>query len=351
VTVDASRVLRLHAPAGPRAADLRVEPQSLATPAPDEVVVAVRACALGRLDRELVAGAVPAPRLPLVLGRELAGVVAAVGAEVADWQPGDRVAAVSVRPCHRCPACTSGRATLCRRRSRPGVDGDGGAATWARVSADDLVPLPLEVPFPAAAVATDTVAAAYHALKRAGVGDGVTLAVIGVGGLGGHVVQLVRLAGAVVVAVDVDERALEHAHQLGADLTVDARAGDPVTRVRQATDGLGVDRAVEATGTVVAAEQAIACLAPGGRAILLGQEPAPLTGPTLAHVVTEELEVAGSYGATPEDLGEVLDLVEAGRLDLATAVAATVGFEAAAAWLTDPTGPTGPGRVVLVPPA
>lgn len=346
----AGAAIRLHAP-GTGAAELRVDPQPRPDPAPTEVLVEVRACGLGRLDRQLVTDRLDHPaRGPVVVGRELAGVVAAVGGEVLGWQPGDRVAALAVRPCHVCPACTGGRGTLCRDRRIPGVDVDGGAATWAVVGHDDLVPLPLEVPFEQAAIATDGVAAAYHALKRAGVGDAVTVAVVGVGGHGSHAVQLAKLAGADVVALDVDPVALERAVELGADLALDASDEHVVDRLREATGGMGVDRALEAAGSAAAASLALRCLAPGGRAILLGRARDALHGPALEVVVTEELEVAGSFGATLQDVGEVLDLVEAGRLDLSTSVATTVGFDRAAAWLrSDPPPSTPPGRTVLVP--
>jgi alcohol dehydrogenase, propanol-preferring len=348
VTAAAGAAIRLHARTD--GVELRVEPQVRPTPAPTEVLVEVRACGLGRLDRQLVAGELDLPTgRPVVVGRELAGVVAAVGSEVLGWQPGDRVAALTVRPCHHCPACTSGRETLCRDRRVAGVDVDGGAATWASVGHDDLVPLPLDIPFEQAAVATDTVAAAYHALKRAGVGDGVTVAVVGVGGHGSHAVQLAKLAGADVVALDLDAAALDRALALGADLALDAGRDDVVARLRDATGGAGVDRVLEAAGTGPAAALALRCLAPGGRAILLSRDRAALSGPALEVFVTEELEVAGSFGATPQDVGEVLDLVEAGRLHLSTAVGASVGFDAAAAWLRgDDLAADTAGRTVLV---
>jgi alcohol dehydrogenase, propanol-preferring len=344
--------IRLH-PSAAGGGELRVESQERPEPAPTEVVVEVRACGLGRLDRQLVGGELERrERRPVVVGRELAGVVAAVGSEVLGWQPGDRVAALAVRPCHRCPACAIGRETLCRDRGVTGVDLDGGAATWARVAHDDLVPLPLDLAFEPAAVATDSVAAAYHALKRAGVGDGVTVAVVGVGGHGSHAVQLAKLAGADVAALDLDPGALDHAVALGADLALDAGTDDVVEQLAAVTGGAGVDRVVEAAGTAGAVTLALRCLAPGGRAILLGRDRAPLQGPALDRFVTEELEVAGSFGATPQDLGEVFDLVEAGRLDLSASVGATVGFEAAAAWLRGE-GPAADraGRTVLVPDA
>jgi D-arabinose 1-dehydrogenase-like Zn-dependent alcohol dehydrogenase len=342
------RALRLHAPAADgHAAQLAVEPVERPDPGAVEVLVEVGACALGEEDRRIVRGEAPTEGRPRTLGRESAGTIRAVGAEVADWQPGDRVAVLPARACHRCRYCLAGRENLCLHRRTLGVDTDGGLAGYLVADPACLVPVPPGVAADQAALTTDTVASPYHALKRAGVGDGMALAVVGLGGLGLHTVQLARLAGATVVGVDPDPVARERALDWGAEEVVDPSHGDAARAVKLLTDG-GVDRAIEVAGEPAAAEQAVRCLAPGGRAVLVGRSGGPPPALALDRLVDEELEVVGSSGATAQDLGELLDLLDDGRLDLGRSVTDRVSLDDAVAALTEPAPAEGrPVRTVV----
>jgi alcohol dehydrogenase, propanol-preferring len=166
---------------------------------------------------------------------------------------------------------------------------------------------------------TDAVATPYHALKRGGVGEGSTVAVFGLGGLGMHAVLLAKLAGAEVVGIDVDDVNLQRALDWGADEVVHAGDGRPARRIRELTEG-GVDRSFEFVGLAATVDQAVKCLRPGGRATIVGLGPEPLATLPIARFVAQETEVVGSFGSTHQDLGELFDLVEEGRLDLSRSV-------------------------------
>lgn len=326
-TTSSMRAARLHAPAtDPRDADLRIEEVARPEPGPTDVVVDVAACGVCASDLHVVQGVTPAGHLPLVLGHEAAGTIATVGSEVAQWQVGDRVLVPAGRVCNDCAMCHAGRNNLCERSEVLGVDVDGAQASAVLVPAALPLPIPGHVPFTQAAILADAVATPYHALKRGGVGDGVTAVVVGLGGLGYHAVQLSVLAGARVIGVDVDEVAMERALTIGASAVVDARATDAADQVRAAADG-GADVSLEFVGTAETVAMASKVLKPGGRAALSGIGRARLTGPPLGVFVSREQEVVGSFGATTADVNELIDLVDAGRLDLTQSVSHVIGLD------------------------
>jgi D-arabinose 1-dehydrogenase-like Zn-dependent alcohol dehydrogenase len=236
---------------------------------------------------------------------------------------------VAAWPCRRCPTCRAGRENLCPERRVPGVDVDGGAAGAILVDGDDLVPLPGDLAFPDAALAAGPAAAAYRALKQAGVHAGVTVTVLGLGGCGLPAVALARLVGATVVGIDTDPIALDRAIAWGADEVVDAAHADPAAELRRITGG-GSDRVLDCVGRARTVDLALRCLAPGGRAVTLGTAQDPVGSIPVQRLTAEELELAGSTGASGQDVGELLDLMAAGRLELASLVSVTVTLEDAA---------------------
>ncbi len=342
------RALRLHTVDGAIDPRLRIDDVPAPSAGEDLVVVDVHACGLCGEDLHLLDGRQDV-ELPRTLGHEAAGVVAEVGTGVDDWRPGDRVAIVAHHSCGVCGHCVSGRPNLCATRRRLGVDVDGCLAEQIAVTPDMLVPVPVDLDLAHAAVTAHAAAVAWHALKRAGVGEDVTVAVHGIGGVGVHAVQLAVLAGARVVAVDVDPDNLERALDLGALEVVDAREGDVGRRVRDVTDG-GADRALDTAGAPGVVQEAMSSLRRGGRLVLVGTASTPTVTIPSDQTIADELEVVGSGGGTPQDVGELFDLVADGRLDLSGSVTARVGLDEAAAALEDlRTRASSPTRIVVTP--
>jgi alcohol dehydrogenase, propanol-preferring len=318
---DTMRAARLHRPRTADAPeDVRVDTVPVPSPAPGEVLVRIRACGICASDLHVVTGITPhGAELPQILGHEPAGEIAAVGDQVHDWMVGDRVALLAARPCGRCGYCVAGRENLCANVEVAGVDTHGAQAEYALADARYLAPIPAELPFEQAAIVTDAVATPYHALKRGGVSEGSTVAIFGLGGLGMHAILLAKLAGAHVVGVDVDAVNLQRALDWGADEVVDGSDGRPARRIRELTEG-GADRSFEFVGLVETLDQAVKCLRPGGRATIAGLGPAAIATVPIARFVSQETELVGAFGSTPQDLGELFDLVEEGRLDLGRSV-------------------------------
>jgi alcohol dehydrogenase, propanol-preferring len=325
---DTMRAARLHRPRSAAAPeDVRIDTIPLPSPARGEVLVRIRACGVCASDLHVVAGITPhGPELPQILGHEPAGEVAAVGEQVEDWMVGDRVALLAARPCGRCGYCLAGRENLCPSVEVAGVDTHGAQAEYALADARYLAPIPAGLPFEQAAIVTDAVATPYHALKRGGVGEGSTVAIFGLGGLGMHAVLLAKLAGAHVIGVDVDEVNLQRALDWGADEAVDASDGRPSRGIRELTGG-GVDRSFEFVGLAETLDQAVKSLRPGGRATIAGLGPSAIATVPIARFVSQETELVGAFGSTPQDLGELFDLIDDGRLDLGRSVTDVIAIE------------------------
>lgn len=298
---------------------LRIDALPVPEPAPDEVLVRVHACGLCGTDLHLaVAGDLPVERLPITLGHEAAGVVAALGRDVRGWREGDRVSFFPAAVCGACRFCRAGRESLCDGSKVYGMARDGALAEYVAVPARTLVALPPGIPFDVGAIVTDGVATPFHALRARGrLRAGETVGVFGCGGLGTHAILLARLMGAArIVAVDVDPAALERARRLGADLALDA-SRDDLPRA-----GGGLDLAIECVGRPESVQMAVRCLGKGGRLVVVGVGPGRPTLPPLAAFVGREQAIMGSFGMDRADIEDLYALVAAGRLDLSASVSA-----------------------------
>lgn len=321
-------------------------------PGPAEVLVEVRACGICLSDVHLLDGTLPGP-LPVVTpGHEAAGVVAQVGGLVAGWQPGDRVLLAGGRPCGTCPACVRGRTDECRAFEIMGFAYDGAWAQYVVVPGQTLTSLPDDLPFPQAAVLADAVSTPYAALtERAALRPGEAVGLWGIGGLGVHAVQIARLVGASpVIALDPLDSARRRALAVGADVALDPTDGDPGARIRELTDGRGLDVAVDLAGTNAVLAQCVASLARHGRAVMVGLSLEDVRlGPGVFFGVQSQ-SLLGHLGYAKRHLDELVQLVRTGRLDVSASVSAVMPLEEVAAGVEQLTTKRGdPVRLVVEP--
>jgi propanol-preferring alcohol dehydrogenase len=266
----------------------------------------------------------------LTLGHEVAGVVEALGDGVTTHRAGERVCLHYLVTCGECRDCRAGREQFCTVGQMIGKDRDGGYADFVRVPARNAHPLPDFVPFEQGAIMMCSSATALHALHKARVVAGETVAVFGVGGLGLSAIQLARALGAArVYAVDVNPAKLALAKRHAA-VPVDAKRSDPVLAIREATAGRGVDAALELVGFAGTMEQAVESLAPQGRAALAGLTQERMTIAPYRDVLNREAEIIGVSDHLAAEIAELMRFVERGELDLGDAVTRVVPLEAAA---------------------
>ncbi len=295
-----------------------------------DVLVRVRAAGICHSDAHYRAGTSPVRPLPMTLGHEVAGVVEKVGTAVTGVKPGDRVCLHYNVTCGSCTACASGNEQFCEHCLMIGHYTDGGFAQFISVPARNALALPAEIPFEQGATLMCASATAYHALRKAGLRAGETAAIIGVGGLGMSAVQLARAFGALTVfAVDIREESLSLAGSYGA-VPVNARTADPVEEIRRLTGGRGVDVAVELIGMSKTMHQAVQCLAPLGRAVLVGITREPLTLATYNEVLGPEAQVIGSNDHLLSELPTVIEMARRKILDTTRVVTKSVPLDARA---------------------
>jgi propanol-preferring alcohol dehydrogenase len=298
---------------------------------PGDVLVRVRAAGICHSDVHYRAGRSRVEPLPLTLGHEVAGEIAAVGEHVRDLRVGDPVCLHYLVICGHCDDCRAGREQFCATGKMLGHFTDGGWAEYIAVPARNAVPLPPRVPFAQGAVMMCSSATSLHALRKGRLAAGETVLVVGAGGLGMSAVQLARALGAAdVIAVDRDPAKLALAERFGAR-TIQATDLTPlevVAQVRAMTNGRGVDVALELVGKPDTMRTALQSLAPLGRAVVVGLSDIDLPVDTYRDLIGREAELIGSNDHLLSELYELVGMADAGVLDLTDVVTHTVPLQA-----------------------
>jgi L-iditol 2-dehydrogenase len=307
-------VARLYAPG-----DLRVEEADVPEPGPGEITIRVRTCAMCGTDAKIFHHGHHNISLPRVLGHEIAGEVAEVGAGVDGWARGDRVQVIAAIPCGACLYCRRGQETVCENLESMGYQYDGAFAEYMRVpkkvlDRDGVHRIQEHVPYEAAAL-TEPLACVLNGQEIARVGEGDEVVVLGAGPIGCLHVRLARARGArSVTLVDVNQLRLDMAARSEPDAAINGSEEDAVETVRKLTDGRGADVVITATGAGPAQEQALEMAARRGRISLFGglpkDKPIIRFDSNLVHY--RELFVVGAYGSAPRHNRDALSLISAG---------------------------------------
>src|SRR3990172_3996741 len=251
---------------------LRIEEIPRPKTGSDQVLVKVPGCGVCHTDLHYIEHGVPTfKKPPVILGHEASGIVQDVGAEVSNVKVGQRVLIPAVLTCGHCPACRLGRENICANMTMLGNHIDGAYAEYVAVPAKDLLDLPASIPLAEASIIADALSTPYHAVKnRARVRPGDTVVVFGCGGVGINAVQLATAAGGFVIAVDVNDRKLEWARQVGAAGAINAKSVERVSKAVKKLTGGGADIAMEVIGNPRTIEEALECLRIGGRLCVVG---------------------------------------------------------------------------------
>jgi len=314
-----------------------VEDVDIAAPMGREVLIDVQASGLCHTDLPFAThDIVPTPA---VLGHEVAGVVAEIGAEVAQFRLGDHVVGSLAQSCGSCARCLSGRSFQCQypestlrqptdppRLSRHGVAlfqglGLGGFAERALIHENQLALLPKDMPLvQAALLGCGVVTGAGAILNTAGVSAGDTVVIFGAGGVGLNAISGARIAGASrIVAIDIQSKRLEAAKRFGATDVIDSTKTKPVEAVRGLLPG-GADHVFDFVGLKAVAEQGLAMLGVGGGLYLVGvATPEVSLDLNIFDAIGGQKRVQGvNFGSTnfKRDIPMYADLYLQGRLNL-----------------------------------
>lgn len=309
-----------------------LEKEEIAMPAvsPRDVLIRVKAAGICHSDVHYRAGISPVKSLPLTLGHEVAGVVERVGSDVQRFTAGDRVCLHYLVTCGQCVFCQAGTEQFCPTAQMIGKHRDGGYAEFIAVPERSVFRLPDEISFEQGAILMCSSATSLHALNKARLRPGETVAIFGVGGLGISALQLAgHLGAAEVYAVDINSRKLDLAERFGA-VPVNATVRDPVEQIRELTHGRGVDVALELVGLALTMHQAVQSLAILGRAALVGLTRENFELAPYAELLNKEAEIIGVSDHLASEIPVLLDLVRARKLDLSHGIIRTVPLEATA---------------------
>ena len=300
-----------------------LEEQEIAIPSvgAQDVLVRIKAAGICHSDAHYRAGVSPVQFLPITLGHEVAGVVETTG---------ERVCLHYLATCGHCDFCQAGTEQFCREGQMIGKHRDGGFAEFIAVPKRSVFHLPDEIPFGQGAILMCSSATSLHALNKARLRAGETVAVFGVGGLGISAVQLAKHFGAAeVFAVDINPEKLALAERFGA-IPVNAEVSNPVEQLRELTHGRGVDVALELIGLPSTMRQAVQSLAILGRAALVGLTQQSFEVSPYSEILNKEAEIIGVSDHLAREIPVLLDLARTRKLDLSHGIIRTVSLEAGA---------------------
>ena len=303
----------------------------LPTPGKGEVLLKVVGCGVCHTDLGFYYDGVRTKSpLPLTLGHEIAGMVAAAGTGAERWS-GKAVIVPAVMPCGECDVCGRRFGNICASQKMPGNDIQGGFATHIVVPAAQLCEVPLGsdgkpagssgVSLAELSVVADALTTPYQAIHESGLTDQDTAIFVGVGGVGGFGVQIAKAMGALVLAIDVDPQKLE-AIGACADQTFNAREmpfKDLRKAVSDAVKAKGRRRTewkiFETSGTAAGQQTAFGLLTFGASLAVVGFT-LDSVNLRLSNLMAFHATARGNWGCVPEHYPAALDLVLSGKVKL-----------------------------------
>jgi len=295
--------------------DVRLEEMPTPQIGPGELLVRVETCGICGSD---VMEWYRRDRVPLVLGHEIGGQIAAVGDGVEHYQEGDRVSAAHHVPCNACHYCLSGHYTMCDTLRQTNFD-PGGFAEYIRLPAINVdrgvLLLPDEVSYEEATF-IEPLACVLRGQRLAHIQPGHSVLIIGSGIAGLLHVQLARALGAgCVVATDIIDYRLEAAQQFGADAVIHAKEDLP-SRLRQVNQGRLADLVIVCTGATSAIAQALQSVERGGTVLFFAPTNPGVTIPISINDLfwRNDITLTTTYAGSPADYAAALELIRARRV-------------------------------------
>jgi alcohol dehydrogenase len=293
-------------------ADRKIELADMPAPAPPqagEVQIRVRAVGLNHLDLWGFRGMAFAKRkLPLVVGAEAAGEIAAVGAGVTAFKPGDPVVMYGALTCGTCKACREGRDNLCENvKGIMGFHVDGFARELVNIEARLVIPVPAGLSMRDAACAPIAFATVEHMLfDNAKLQSGETILVhAGGSGIGSAAIKMAKAIGCTVITTVGDDAKMEKAKALGADHVINYRTDRFEGVTRKITAKKGVDVVFEHTGAETF-PGSLLVLKRGGRLVTCGATSGPTVTLNLMQLFQQQYKIFGSFGASLRNIRDSL---------------------------------------------
>jgi L-iditol 2-dehydrogenase len=301
----------------------------------EEVLIEVKACGICGSDVHGMDGSTGRRQPPIIMGHEASGIIADVGAKVSGWKKGEHVTFDSTVYCGKCFFCQKGKINLCDNRRVLGVSCDdyhqhGAFAEYVAVPQHILYKLPEEITFEQAAM-VEALSIALHAVERTPISLNDNAVVVGIGMIGLLVVQVLRIAGCGrIVAVDIDQKKLDLAYELGADIGLNSDGVDVQAEVLKYTENRGADVVIEVVGINPTIQTAVSALRKGGSLTLVGNLSPTIEMP-LQSIVTREITLYGSCASCGE-YPACLELISRKKINVDALISATAPLAGGASW-------------------
>jgi len=287
---------------------------NIPVPESNQILIKTEACGVCHTDLHAWRGDWPLkPTLPFIPGHEGIGLVMAIGSDVTGVKEGDRVGVPWLySACGHCEYCLTGRETVCAQAQFGGYTRNGGFAEYILADPNYVAHVPDCMAARDAAPIICAGLTTYKGIKETGAKPGEWIAISGLGGLGHLAVQYAKVMGLYVCAIDIGEDKLAHAKRLGADIVINARAGDAAAAVKKATDG-GAHGVLITAPSLPAFKQGVGMTRKFGTCVLVGLPPGEFPLP-IFDVVANCLTIRGSFVGTRQDLAEALAFAANGKV-------------------------------------
>ena len=305
--------------------DLKVIEIERPIPKNDEILIRVKSCATCGTDAKIFNHGHPRLKPPQIIGHEISGEIAEIGAEIEDFKVGDRVQVIAAIPCGDCWLCKSDRMTICENQLSMGYQFAGGFAEYMIIPREVLKVngvnrIPENVTFDEAAV-TEPLACVLNSQKIVGIKTGDTVLVMGAGPIGCLHIRLARALGAAkVFLADINgDRLRLSADKVQPDAAIDMSNEDLAARIKELTDGHGPSVVITAAPSGAAQELAISIVSPGGRVSFFGGLPKdkPMINCDSNIVHYKEVTLFGANGSSPSQNREALAMIASGKVKVA----------------------------------
>ena len=279
-----------------------------------DVLIRVAASGICHSDEHYRAGISRIDRFPVTLGHEIAGWIEKVGGDIKHVTRGDRVCVHYLAHCGSCEFCTRGLEQFCCTGEMIGKHRDGGYAEFIKVPGRNAFVLPDEISFEIGAIMMCSSATALHALNKARLKPGESIAIFGFGGLGFSALQLARTFDCdQIYVVETNATKLASIEKLGA-VPIDANKGNPIEQIADATKGKGADVSLELIGSAKTMRQAVQCLGSLGRAALVGLTAESMSIFPYTELINKEVEIIGVSDHLAAELPTLIEFARSGKL-------------------------------------
>lgn len=308
--------------------DIKIHEVEKKEPSDKQVLIKIDSCAICTLEQRFYTGVMN--RYPFAGGHEAAGIVEKVGAKVKGVKKGDKVAVRLLNSCGECYYCRNGHENLCVKsfiaETQDCANGPGGLSEYMMVNAEDVYKMADDINLSHAAL-TEPLACCVHSVRNGQIELGDDVVVIGIGIMGALHIQLAKLRGARVIACELDEKRLEVAKKMGADILINSGKVDPVEEVKRFTDGRGADAVFCTVPVAALAKQAIDMTGKIGRTVFYTSfhpdKPIEIS-PNKIH--SSEQIITGTVNPQKKDFLIATKLLSAKLIDVSELISDVVPF-------------------------